>query len=50
MTMTGQVVLPTDRATVWAAINDPDILRQSIPGCQDFAKVSDTEFTATVKV
>ena len=50
MTMTGEVVLPANRATVWAALNDPDILKQSIPGCQELAKVSDTEFTATVKV
>ena len=50
MTMTGQVMLPADRATVWAALNDPGILKSSIPGCQELDKVSDTEFTATAKV
>jgi uncharacterized protein len=50
MTMTGQVTLPADRAKVWAALNDPQILQRSIPGCQELAKVSDTEFTATAKV
>jgi uncharacterized protein len=50
MTMTGQVMLPADRATVWAALNDPAILKQSIPGCQELEKTSDTEFTATAKV
>ena len=50
MTMTGEVSLPADRATVWAALNDADILKRSIPGCQELAKVSDTEFTATAKV
>ena len=50
MTMTGQVVLPADRATVWAALNDAAILKQSIPGCQELEKTSDTEFTATAKV
>ena len=50
MTMTGQVMLPADRATVWAALNDPEILKRSIPGCQELAKTSDTEFTATAKV
>ena len=50
MTMTGQVQLPADRATVWAALNDADILKRSIPGCQELAKTGDTEFTATAKV
>ena len=50
MTMTGEVSLPADRSTVWAALNNPKILKQSIPGCQELAKVSDTEFTATAKV
>jgi uncharacterized protein len=50
MTMTGEVMLPADRATVWAALNDPEILKRSIPGCQELAKTSDTEFTATAKV
>ena len=50
MTMTGQVLLPADRATVWAALNDPEVLKSSIPGCQELAKTSETEFTATAKV
>ena len=49
MTMTGQVVLPADRATVWAALNDPEVLKACIPGCQELEKVSDTEFQATVR-
>ena len=50
MTMTGQVTLPAERAKVWAALNDPEILKRSIPGCQELDKTSDTEFTATAKV
>ena len=50
MTMTGQVLLPADRATVWAALNDAAILKSAIPGCQELEKVSDSEFTATAKV
>ncbi|WP_230530732.1 CoxG family protein [Microvirga roseola] len=50
MTMQGEVTLPADRATVWAALNDPDVLKASIPGCQDLEKVSDTEFQATAKI
>lgn len=37
---------PRDR--VFAALNDPEILRQAIPGCEELVAVSATEFTATV--
>jgi hypothetical protein len=50
MQMSGEEVINASRAEVWDALNDPEILRQSIPGCQSVEKVSDTEFTATVKV
>jgi uncharacterized protein len=50
MTMQGEVTLPANRATVWAALNDPEVLKASIPGCQDLKKVSDTEFQATAKI
>jgi carbon monoxide dehydrogenase subunit G len=33
---------------VWAALNDPEILRQSIPGCESFEKLSDNNYRATV--
>jgi carbon monoxide dehydrogenase subunit G len=35
-------------ATVWEALNDPEILRSSIPGCTALAKTSDNNMTATV--
>jgi carbon monoxide dehydrogenase subunit G len=50
MTMQGEVVLPAGRERVWAALNDPDVLKASIPGCQELEKESDTAFKATVKV
>jgi carbon monoxide dehydrogenase subunit G len=50
MTMTGEVNLPADRETVWAALNDPEVLKSCIPGCQELTKVSDTEFEAIAKV
>lgn len=34
--------------TVWLALNDPEILRQSIPGCESLEKTSDTHMTARV--
>src|SRR3712207_4557805 len=50
MTMTGEVTLPAERERVWAALNDPEVLRACIPGCEALEKVSDTEFRATAKV
>ena len=50
MTMTGEVNLPADREAVWAALNDPEVLKSCIPGCQELTKVSDTEFEAVAKV
>jgi carbon monoxide dehydrogenase subunit G len=48
MEMTGEQRIPAPRAKVWAALNNPDILKQSIPGCDDMQKISDTEFHARV--
>src|SRR5260370_42694486 len=50
MTMTGEVTLPADRPKVWAMLNDPEVLKASIPGCQSLEKTSDTSFSAAVKV
>ena len=50
MTMQGEVALPADRATVWAALNDPEVLKAAIPGCQELEKISDTEFQATARI
>ena len=48
MDMSGEQVIPAPRAQVWAALNDPAILKQAIPGCETIDKLSDTEMTATV--
>jgi hypothetical protein len=50
MTMNGQVTLPADRATVWAALNDAEVLKACIPGCEDLTKEDDTHFSAVAKV
>src|SRR5260370_12653633 len=50
MTMTGEVTLPADRPKVWAMVNDPEVLKASIPGCQSLEKTRDTSFSAVVKV
>jgi carbon monoxide dehydrogenase subunit G len=46
MTMTGEVQLPATRDAVWAKLNDPGVLQVCIPGCEQFEKLSDTEFQA----
>jgi len=48
MDMTGETLIPAPRDAVWRALNDPEVLRQSIPGCETIEKVSDTEFAAKV--
>lgn len=52
MTMNGEVQLSATRDKVWTMLNDPDVLRVCIPGCEQFDRNSDTEFQAiaTVKV
>lgn len=48
MEMSGEYQIAAPRDKVWAALNDPAILKESIPGCQELTKVSDTEMTAVV--
>ena len=49
MEMTGEYKIPAPREKVWEALNDPEILKVCIPGCQEMSKESDTELSATVK-
>lgn len=48
MDMTGDYVIKASRQAVWDALNDPDVLKQCIPGCEEIEKTSDTGFTAKV--
>ena len=48
MEMTGEFRIPAPRERVWQGLNDPEILKQAIPGCQTIEKLSDTEFSAKV--
>jgi carbon monoxide dehydrogenase subunit G len=50
MDMTGEYRIPAARETVWRALNDPEILKQCIPGCETIEKGSPTDFTARVAV
>jgi hypothetical protein len=46
MTTTGEVQLPASRDVVWQKLNDPDVLKATIPGCESLEKTSDTGFNA----
>ncbi len=50
MQLKEEVLIPLDRDTVFKALNDPDILQVSIPGCEELVKHSDTQMTATIVV
>jgi uncharacterized protein len=50
MDMTGEERIAASRETVWAALNDAEVLKQCIPGCESLEKLSDTEMTARVKL
>jgi len=50
MNMTGEQRIAVPRQRVWEALNDPEILRASIPGCQSLEKAADERFTAIVDV
>lgn len=50
MTMNGEVTLPAGKDVVWAKLNDPEVLKACIPGCEQLNKDDDTHFSAVVKV
>ncbi len=47
MKLSGSYQINLSKDKVWEALNDPEILKQAIPGCEEFIKNSETEFTAT---
>ena len=50
MKLTDEVIIPVPRIKVWEALNDAELLRQCIPGCEEIVKKSDTEMEAKVTV
>ncbi len=50
MEMTGERHIPAPRRKVWEALNDPAVLKASIPGCESLEKLSDTELKAQAAV
>jgi carbon monoxide dehydrogenase subunit G len=50
MDMTGERRIPAPRQTVWEALNDPEVLKASIPGCESLEKIGDDQMKATAAV
>ena len=48
MDLTGEYIIPATRQEVWDALNDADVLKVCVPGCDEMEKVSDTEFSAKI--
>ena len=46
MTMTGEIQLAAPKQVVWDKLNDAEVLKATIPGCESLEKTSDTSFSA----
>lgn len=49
MELTGEHTIQADRQKVWDSLNDPEILKQCIPGCEEIEQSDENEFSAKVK-
>ena len=49
MKLHGSYQIKLEKQKVWEALNDAEILKKTIPGCEQFERKSETEFTATAK-
>jgi len=50
MTMNGEYQLPATKEVVWQKLNDAEVLKACIPGCEELNKTSDTSFEATASI
>lgn len=48
MEMNAEQHIPAPRETVWAALNDTEILKAAMPGCEEFEAVGEHEFVARI--
>ncbi len=44
MELKGQRLLAADRATAWTALNDVDVLKACVPGCESITPIGDNEY------
>jgi carbon monoxide dehydrogenase subunit G len=50
MEFSGRYAIPAPPEAVWAGLNDPDVLKTCIPGCEQLEKTSPTDFLATARL
>jgi hypothetical protein len=50
MEFTGRYMIPATAEAVWAAINDPEVLKVCIPGCETLEKRDPAHFAASVRL
>ena len=50
MTFTTTADVPAERARVFAALVDPEVLRRCIPGCEELVALGDDTYQATLKI
>ena len=48
MELNDEIIINAPKDQVYAALNDPEVLQQCIPGCEELIKHSDTELEAKV--
>lgn len=48
MEMTGEQLIPLPQAATWEALNNPDVLKDCIPGCETITRVSDSEYAVVM--
>ena len=48
MDISGEFQIPASRERVWEALNDPEVLRQCIPGCESIELGEDSKMTAVM--
>ena len=48
MDMSGSRTVPADIETTWRALNDPEVLKACIAGCESVERVSDNEYRLTM--
>jgi len=44
MEMKGEQLVPASQRETWAALNDPEVLKACVPGCESIERISDTEY------
>ena len=44
MEMTGEQIIPASQQDTWNALNDPEVLKGCVPGCESILRVNDNEY------